>query len=307
MTQINLVSGFLGSGKTTLLQKLIHWIGDPIALVENELGQVGIDGELLGTAIPRRDIYAGCICCSIAGDFERAVVELTQTERPKYLFVEPSGAASLSEILKVCRRLEGRPELNLSIGPAVTLVDIRSLEDYAESFGAFYTDQIRSAGILLPSFVAGVSPEALQKAYGLLKRLNPEALLYGGDWITESGEALFSLLEGADIPLWRELDGPAPRPAGALFGTVSVLDPECVAGGTLDTFLQGLGDIRFGRVLRAKGFLQTEDAGLIHFDYTPGHTAWAPADGQHPRAAVIGAGLHKERILQYFKTSEGRT
>jgi len=139
---IQIVSGFLGSGKTTFLNRYMTCLQGRVAVIENEFGPAGLDAQLLGEEVPVKEISAGCICCSMAMDFQQGIAEVEQKYHPDYLLIEPSGVGRLSDVVKACT------DQGYSVDQLITMVDLSSYEDYAQAFGEFYLDQIRGANLL---------------------------------------------------------------------------------------------------------------------------------------------------------------
>ncbi len=150
-TNINIVSGFLGCGKTTFLNKVIPNMQGSNALIENEFGNIGIDGDLIHHSLPIKEIYSGCICCTVKENFNKALEELVLDYKLDNIFIEPSGVGSLSDILKVCNRVSLNSTLNIKIRDVITIVDVDSFNDYIDNFGSFYLDQIENAQMIFLS------------------------------------------------------------------------------------------------------------------------------------------------------------
>lgn len=308
MTHLNIVSGFLGAGKTTLLRKLIPHLSGKLALIENEFGKVGIDGTLLGEQIPKREVYAGCICCSIAKEFSVAVDEIIMEHRPDRLFIEPSGIGSLSEILKLCQRLTQNEALELTIDPCITLVDVSAYNDYIENFGYFYQDQIEHANVILLSYVNSLPESTLHQVIDAIRSLNPKAFLLNEDWLDMPDEVLLETLESA---FETHSDGLLNQPLTHQhlkmppFNSVAITNPHRYEKDTFNKALETLKSENFGCVLRAKGFVQLKNEGIAHFDYTPQHTQWQLiTNDEKPRIVFIGTALNKTEIIKHFSMEE---
>ena len=186
---IQIVSGFLGSGKTTFLNRYMTCLQGRVAVIENEFGPAGLDAQLLGEEVPVKEISAGCICCSMAMDFQQGIAEVEQKYHPDYLLIEPSGVARLSDVVKACT------DQGYSVDQLITMVDLSSYEDYAQAFGEFYLDQIRGANLLLPTCFQDLPGTKREEVLQKLHEQNPQALLYGEDWRMMDPEALLELVE----------------------------------------------------------------------------------------------------------------
>ena len=148
--EVQVVSGFLGAGKTTFLNHYLPALAGKTVLIENEFGEVGLDGELIQEDIPVREIYAGCICCSLAIDFRQGIKEIAEKFSPDQIVIEPSGVGRLSDIVKACQKAREKEGIDLTITKLIAMVDVKSFEEYREDFGDFYLDQIQHAGLILP-------------------------------------------------------------------------------------------------------------------------------------------------------------
>lgn len=192
--EIQIVAGFLGAGKTTFLNKYLPLLPGKTVVIENEFGDIGIDGGLIREDIPVQEIYAGCICCSLALDFRKGIKEIAEKFHPDRILIEPSGVGRLSDIVKACRKAREKEQVGLRITKLITMVDITSFEEYEEGFGAFYRDQIERAGLLLLSNIDGLDSEGKKRVIGRLRELNPKAVLYCGDWRQMEEKPLLELL-----------------------------------------------------------------------------------------------------------------
>ena len=149
--EIQIVTGFLGAGKTTFLNRYLPLLSGKTVVIENEFGDIGIDGDRIQEDIPVREIFAGCICCSLAMDFRKGIKEIAENFHPDRILIEPSGVGRLTDIVKACQMAREREKVSLQITKLIAIVDMASFEEYIEGFGAFYQDQIERAGLLLLS------------------------------------------------------------------------------------------------------------------------------------------------------------
>lgn len=311
--EIQVISGFLGAGKTTFLNRYLPLLGGTTAVIENEFGDVGIDGEMIEGDIPVHVISAGCICCSLALDFRRGIKEIAEKFNPERIIIEPSGVGRLSDIIKACQQAREKDGIPLRVTKLVTIVDIASFEDYAEGFGAFYLDQIQNAGLIFPTHMNQLAPDKKKQQMDALRELNPGAILYDGDFREMDKEAIMELIALAkDYEEKSEKDlgqNSSPSfPADKVFTSVSILNPPDTSREQLEKILAELEKEEYGQVLRAKGILKISGDRQIHFDYTPFSSKWGQLDtstdyrnGKESKAVVIGCALDEMALRKLFE------
>ena len=198
MTKIDIFSGFLGAGKTTLIKKLIKeaYAGEKLVLIENEFGEIGIDGGFLADAgIAVNEINSGCICCSLVGDFGKALQKVMQEYAPDRILIEPSGVGKLSDVIKAVKdaNLE-----NAELNSYSTVVDAGKCKMYMKNFGEFFGDQVKNASCVILSHTAKCSDEKLAAAVALVMEQNPSATVVTTDWDQLDGAQILCAMEHVD-------------------------------------------------------------------------------------------------------------
>lgn len=300
-TNINIVSGFLGCGKTTFLNKVIPNMQGSNALIENEFGNIGIDGDLIQHSLPIKEIYSGCICCTVKENFNKALEELVIDYKPDNIFIEPSGVGSLSDILKVCNRVSSNSTLNVKIRDVITIVDVDSFNDYSENFGSFYSDQIENAQIIFLSHFENLVDSEVEEIIEKISLINPKATIFKEPWISLSGEEIvetINSMESYDIEL---KDRPAFLAANKMFETFSIDKLRAFSEEEIDKILLSLNQQEYGFIVRAKGIVQLSTKKLVYFDYTPHNYHWEYLETvKTTKVTVIGSNLDKKKIVGIF-------
>ena len=197
MTKIDIFSGFLGAGKTTLIKKLIKeaYAGEKLVLIENEFGEIGVDGGFLADAgINVTEMNSGCICCSLVGDFSKALVKVLHEYHPDRILIEPSGVGKLSDVVRAVKGVTGE----LEISSLVTVVDAGKCKMYMKNFGEFFGDQIANAGAIVLSHTGKLSGEKVDAAVALCRTQNEDAVIVTTDWDALTGEQLRDAIEQRD-------------------------------------------------------------------------------------------------------------
>ncbi len=190
MTTIDIISGFLGAGKTTLIKKLISeaYEGEKIVLIENEFGEIGIDGGFMRDAgIEITEMNSGCICCSLVGDFGEALKKVLDQYHPDRILIEPSGVGKLSDVIKAVRGLEMD---GASLDGFCAVADVNKCKMYMKNFGEFYNDQIESAGCIILSHTEGAKQSKIDEAVALLREHNPSAVIVTTPWSELDGKQI---------------------------------------------------------------------------------------------------------------------
>ena len=319
MTKTDVFSGFLGAGKTTLIQKLIQDVykNEKTVIIENEFGEIGIDGGFLEAAgIEVREINSGCICCSLQGDFEESLKMVVETYHPDRIVIEPSGVGKLSDVLKAIEKVE-----DLQINSACTVVDAARAKVYARNFGEFFNDQIASAGCVILSRTQKVSDEKLQQAVEIVKGINPKARIVTTPWDDLTGKAILKVMEGT-VSIMDEhhhhdhcecgchdhehhhdehcecgCHGHHHHHADEVFTSVGFETIRKFSKEELEQLLSHLDE----HILRAKGIVQNVEGGWLFFDYVPGDSDVREGTASYTGLiTVIGSKVNEAEIKALF-------
>ena len=328
MTKIDIFSGFLGAGKTTLIRKLIQeaYAGQKVVLIENEFGEIGIDGGFLQEAgIQITEMNSGCICCSLVGDFGKALHQVIDEYAPDRILIEPSGVGKLSDVAAAVSKVTSD---TVRLGSSVTVADATKCRMYMKNFGEFYNNQIETAGTILLSRTDSISPEKLEQAVSLLREHNSRATIVTTPWDQLTGAQILETMEqqGGLAAELAELvheteehdhdhehhhdhehdhdhDHHHHHHADEVFTSWGVETAKKYTRDGIAAILDGLSDEeKYGIVLRAKGYVACEDGGWLHFDYVPGEpeirTGPAAVTG---RVCVIGSKLNEQAVAALFQ------
>ena len=379
MTKVDIISGFLGAGKTTLISKLLKEAlnGEQVVLIENEFGEIGIDGGFLkDSGVEIREMNSGCICCSLVGDFGTSLKEVVDKYHPDRIIIEPSGVGKLSDVIKAVKDLHIENEIKLN--SASTVADASKCKVYMKNFGEFFNNQIEHAGTIILSRTQNISEEKLNKAIELIRQLNPNAHIITTPWDDIEGTQILGAMENV-TNLELEMLAEAAEKAHAehehhhhdaeccghdhdehehhhhdgeccghdhdehehhhhdgeccghdhdhehehhhhdgecgcghhheghhhadeVFTSWGTETPNKYDKATLDDILDTLANSdEFGRILRAKGMLPTQEGTWMYFDLVPGE--YEIREGKPDftgRICVIGAELKEEELKKLF-------
>ncbi|MBR1691843.1 MAG: GTP-binding protein [Lachnospiraceae bacterium] len=199
MTKIDIVSGFLGAGKTTLIKKLLKEAlsGEQVVLIENEFGQIGIDGGFLKEAgIEIKEMNSGCICCSLVGDFGTSLKEVLEQYHPDRILIEPSGVGKLSDVMKAVEDVAAHTEVKLN--SAVAVVDASKCKTYLKNFGEFFANQIEHAGTIILSRTGQMSEDKIEQSLSLIREHNEGAAVITTPWEQLDGTKILETIEGCE-------------------------------------------------------------------------------------------------------------
>ena len=342
MVKVDIISGFLGAGKTTLIKKLFSssFKKEKVALIENEFGEIGIDGAFLkDTGINIKEINSGCICCSLSGNFKEALLELIKTYQLDRIIIEPSGVGKLSEVISAVKEVEG-----VKVNVICTVVDGNKLKLYHKNFGEFYNDQIANANSIVLSKIEGFSEEKLISVCEYIKTFNPIATIIttplkelDGSVLLENleeGETLTSLIINLlkqnpenhhhhhhhdhdcehehhhghhDCDCGHEHHGHHGHgccchhhDADEVFDSFYLTTPKAFTEQNLQNLLNELNSNSYGEVLRAKGIVNGE-GGWLEFDFVPSIIEVRKGSPDiSGKICVIGVKLNKKKLEELF-------
>ena len=316
MAKIDIISGFLGAGKTTLIQKLLKEAlkGEKVVLIENEFGEIGIDGGFLKDAgIEVTEMNSGCICCSLVGDFGSALKEVVTQYNPDRIIIEPSGVGKLSDVIKAVQGVAEDVELDLN--SFVTVADAKKCKMYMKNFGEFYNNQVEYAGSIILSRTGDVAEDKLNESVALLREHNEKAAIITTPWDELSGEQILKVMEDGNDMVKELLEEEEICPvcgghhdhhhhhhADEVFTSWGKETPKKYNKEELDTILQKLSkDDSYGMILRSKGILQTEDGSWVQFDLVPGEYEIREGSADYTgRICVIGSKLKEDELEGLF-------
>ena len=327
MTKIDIFSGFLGAGKTTLIKKLIAeaYAGEKLVLIENEFGEINIDGGFLKeSGIEISEMSAGCICCSLVGDFNKALREVVEQFHPDRILIEPSGVGKLSDVIvAVERTVDECPELKLN--SYVTVADASKVKVYMKNFGEFYNNQIETASTIILSRTDSIPQAKLDSAVEQLRQHNATATIVTTPWDQLTGQQLVSAMEGTatvaqDLARLEEEhhhhhdhddhcccghdhDHEGHHHADEVFDSIGIETTKKFTMEKLREVLEAIEDQHaYGFVPRAKGIVAGEDGQWIHFDYVPGEPDVRNGSAEVTgRICVIGTDIDEGKIRQLFQ------
>ena len=207
MTKIEIISGFLGAGKTTLIKKMLKEVfpGEKIVLIENEFGEIGIDGGFLKDAgVEITEMNSGCICCSLVGDFGTALKQVIETYAPDRILIEPSGVGKLSDVTKAVMGVAAHEQVELN--SSVTVVDGQKCKMYMKNFGEFFNNQVENAGTIVISRTQKMSEDKLDACVAMLREKNPKAAIITTPWDELKGEQILAAMEHQDLIMKEEME-----------------------------------------------------------------------------------------------------
>jgi len=315
--KIDIFSGFFGAGKTTLIKKLINEnsYNKKIIIIENEFGEIGIDGIFLEKYnIDVKEINAGCICCSTFNDFNKTLKEIIDSKETERIIIEPSGVGKLSEIIGIVKKLESENDIYLNM--IITVVDVTMYEDYIDFFSEFYKDQIIYASTIVLSRTQSVNFEELENVVSKIRNSNKKANIITTPWDKLSGDNIVSAAEkNGKQELFKEvniikmplvntkLKINRHKLAENVFNSWGTETPKVFSFDALNYILNNLrNEELYGKVLRAKGIVQVDENRWVEFDYLPKQIEIRDSSPDYTgRICVIGINLIKKNIIKNFE------
>ena len=340
MTKIDIISGFLGAGKTTFIKKMLEEVfsGEKVVLVENEYGEVGIDGGFLKDAgIEIKELNSGCICCSLVGDFNRSLNEVIETYHPDRILIEPSGVGKLSDVMSSVKDMEKDHDVKLNA--LVTVVNAMKASKQMKAFGEFFNNQIANATTIVLSRTQNAKEEKLELCVKEIQAVNPKAAIITTPWDAITGEQILNVVEQQDSlmqEMMREYEehhhehhhdhehehhhdhdhGEGctcgchdhehhhhDRDADEVFTSWGKETPHKYTKEKIESILKIFCDTEdYGSILRAKGMVPAEDGTWIYFDMVPGEYELRDGEPDYTgRLCVIGTNIDEHKLEELFE------
>ena len=341
MTKIDVVSGFLGAGKTTLIKKLLKEAldGSKTVLIENEFGEIGIDGGFLKEAgIEIKEMNSGCICCSLVGDFGTSLKEVISTYAPERILIEPSGVGKLSDVLKAVENVAG--DLDVEINSAVAVVDASKCKMYMKNFGEFFSNQIEYAGTIILSRTDKVDQAKLNACVEMIREHNDKATIITTPLAQLDGKEVLKTIEGADKleDMMKEMlehihddhdedeccdhdhehhhhehdenctcgchdhEHHHHHHADEVFTSWGIETPNTYSAEDIEKILTALDSGEYGAILRAKGMVPAPDGSWVYYDYVPEeHDIRSGKPEVTGKICVIGSKLDEDKLAELFR------
>ena len=322
MVKIDIISGFLGAGKTTLIKKLLKeaFEGEQVVLIENEFGEIGIDGGFLKDAgIEIREMNSGCICCSLVGDFGASLKEVVEKYHPDRILIEPSGVGKLSDVIKAVQGVE--EDVDIQLNSYTTVVDAKKCKMYMRNFGEFFDNQVQYAGAIIMSRTDIVDEKKAMESMELLRSINEKAAIITTPIEKLDGKKILEVMEHpvslADELLKEEHEHHHDHDeecgcghhhdhhhhhADEVFTSWGRETIKKFTREGLEKMLESLSaSEEYGVILRAKGMLPAEDGTWIYFDMVPEETEIREGSPEYTgRLCVIGSKLNEEKLAKLF-------
>lgn len=330
MTKVDIISGFLGAGKTTLIQKLLNESlqEEQVVLIENEFGEIGIDGGFLkDVGVEVTEMNSGCICCSLVGDFGESLHKVVNQFHPDRILIEPSGVGKLSDVMKAVEN--ATKDLDMELNSFVTVADAKKCRMYMKNFGEFYNNQIQYAGSIVLSRTGDMDASKLEDVIHLIREQNEKAAVITTPWDEVEGNIILKAMEEGNT-LEKELEEEVVCPvcghhhhhdhdhdhehhhhhghnhehhhADEVFTSWGKETSKVYTRNQLENILKELykGD-EFGTILRSKGMVQTPEKTWLYFDLVPGEYEIREGNPDYTgRFCVIGSNLDIEKLETLF-------
>lgn len=326
MTKVDIISGFLGAGKTTFIKLLIEnvFAGEKLVLIENEFGEIGIDGGFLKDAgIEITEMNSGCICCTLVGDFSKALRKVIEEYHPDRVLIEPSGVGKLSDVSKAIEHV--KKEADIEIEGRITIVDGKKAKMYLKNFGEFFKDQVAYANTIVVSRTQMMEDHSIEECVKMLREENKEASIISTSWDKLSKEAiehalspdtqLEDIFEEEKCPVCshehhhegacgcgHEHHHHHHHHADEIFTSWGQETPHKYTEGELDFLLKALSETEgYGTILRAKGIVEMENGAWKQFDLVPQEYEVRESAADYTgRLCVIGTDLKEDELTKLF-------
>lgn len=315
-TKIDIISGFLGAGKTTLIKKFLaeSLAGQKVVLIENEFGEIGIDGGILKqSGIQIREINSGCICCTLVGDFDAALKDVIRQYQPERILIEPSGVGKLSDVIKACAKISLKEDIEINL--CVTVADATKYRMYSRNFGEFFNNQIENANTVILSRTQKMDSDKLAAVVKDIHERNAHAAVITTPWEELTGDKILAAAKTGASPLLSKVDllhddddhdhehehdhDHHHHSADEAFDVWSVQTPKVFQTDEIEMLLKKLP--QYGSVLRAKGIVALADESWLQFDYVPEEiSSRGIAPDFTGRLCVIGKDLNKTGLTELF-------
>lgn len=310
--KIDIYSGFLGAGKTFLMKKLIseEAYEKNIAIIENEFGEVSIDGAILRESnIEVKEINSGCICCQVTGDFKEAIVEVIKEFKPSRIIIEPSGVAKLTDIIKVCREKDLKEKI--IIDNIITVIDPQKFKIYSNNFKEFYEDQILNAKKIVLSRIQKIEEKEVWEVVSQIKKINRHAVIISDDWSKISGKDIlensnyenFNIKESKFSKVKLSKKTSENQKASDIFETLAIYPTSKISKLELMSKFKFISSSKtYGEVLRAKGIVKLLDGNNGQFDFVKNEFQIREIQNNSKSViSFIGINLNKEELKKLFK------
>lgn len=325
MTKVDIVSGFLGAGKTTFIKQMINQVytGEKLVLIENEFGEIGIDGGFLKDAgVEITEINSGCICCTLVGDFSKALKKVISEYCPDRVLIEPSGVGKLSDVAKAVEDV--KEDADIEIAGRITVVDGKKAKMYMKNFGEFFKDQVQHASTIVVSRTQMMDDKKIEECVHMLREENEKAAIVSTPWEQLGKEAILRALEQGAEPenlLGHHHEacghehhhhsghgddgccGHEHHHADEIFTSWGKETAHKYTEEELDYLIKALSETdAYGMVLRSKGIVQMTDGSWKQFDLVPKEHEVRQGQADYAgRVCVIGTDLKEEELLKLFR------
>lgn len=327
MTKVDIISGFLGAGKTTFIKQLIQqvFVGEKLVLIENEFGEIGIDGGFLKDAgIEITEMNSGCICCTLVGDFSKALRKVLEEYKPDRVLIEPSGVGKLSDVAKAIKDV--KRETDIEIEGRITVVDGKKAKMYLKNFGEFFKDQVANASTIVISRTQMMTDDKIEECVKMLRKENEKAAIISTPWEKLNKEAIRHALDtGVEIEGFfkeevcpecghhhghhhehcHDHDHHGHHHADEIFTSWGKETVHKYTEEELDFILKALSETEgCGTILRSKGIIEMIDGTWKQFDLVPEEYEVRESQPDYTgRLCVIGTNLKEDELMKLFHLS----